>query len=147
MGASAGAAAVLTMATTVMAQTPYNTVDPNVYNYDDLFNSAASSSAAAATGWASLSIVWVCCIIIFAMAIPAALAVFVYKDAQKNHVDNPIVWALLTFFFNVIGLLIYFLAIRPDAIKEYESGGSHHEMKKPEHHEEHHEHKEEKSDE
>lgn len=40
------------------------------------------------------------------------MTVFVYNDAVKNNVENPGLWALVTFLTGVIGILIYFLAIR-----------------------------------
>lgn len=61
--------------------------------------------------------IFFCCIFFCAWAIPAILAYIVYQDAVKNSVDSPILWGLLTFFTGWIGLLVYFLAIRPDAIK------------------------------
>jgi len=61
------------------------------------------------------------------MIIVIALAYYVYKDAVKYEVENPGLWALLTLFTGgVIGILIYFLAIRPEAVKKMEAKGTHH---------------------
>lgn len=62
----------------------------------------------------------ICCSVLVSLLIPFAFAYWVYKDAVKNKVDSPMLWALITFFFTLIGLLIYLLAIRPDAIKRME---------------------------
>jgi len=112
-GAVGGIATLLTLATAVYA---------NGYNYTyDLSDVTASSAGTAVAGTVGL-VVW-CCIILFAFLVPVVLAIVVYKDAEKNKVENAIIWALLTFFFNVIGLLVYFLAIRPEAMKK-NGGGS-----------------------
>jgi hypothetical protein len=42
---------------------------------------------------------------------------FMYSDAKKNNVENPVLWGILG-FTGLIGLLIYFLVIRPEAIKK-----------------------------
>ncbi len=60
-----------------------------------------------------------CCLLLL---IPLGMAIYVYKDAEKNKIENAVIWALLTFFTNIIGLLIYLLAIKPEAIKK--SGGT-----------------------
>lgn len=58
---------------------------------------------------AGMSLIFWCCCFAVMMLIPLALAFFVYKDAQKSGTESPIMWALLTFFFGLIGLLLYFL--------------------------------------
>lgn len=35
------------------------------------------------------------------------VAAWVYSDASSNGVDLPIVWAIVTFFMPIVGLLIY----------------------------------------
>lgn len=62
-----------------------------------------------------ITLCFMCFGIIIGFGIPVALAYFVYKDAEKNNVENSIAWALVTFFTGVIGLLIYFFAIKPAA--------------------------------
>src|SRR5690606_27109507 len=62
-------------------------------------------------------LIYFLCICLIPLVIGAILAVVVYKDAKKNNVENPILWAILTFLFSIIGLLVYFLAIRPEAIR------------------------------
>lgn len=63
------------------------------------------------------SFVYLLCCCIF--AIPWLFICFwIYKDAKKNNIENPILWALLAFFTSIIGILIYLLAVRPDAIKK-----------------------------
>lgn len=49
----------------------------------------------------------------FTVILPVALAYIVYRDASNNNVDVPFIWALVTFFMPFIGILIYFLAVRP----------------------------------
>jgi len=85
-------------------------------SYDYYTYSAASDAAASSVF--GFGMLLSCCIPLFAIVICAVLAYVVYKDAQKNKVENPALWAILTLFFSVIGLLVYFLAIRPEAIKK-----------------------------
>jgi len=94
-------------------------------SYDSTYYRSTDSAANAGLGIGVLA--FYCCICLISLLVPTAIAYFVYKDAVRNEVDNPILWAILTFFLTVVGLLIYFLAIRPDAIKQKESrmsGGS-----------------------
>ncbi len=105
----------IAFATTVAAQT---------YSYDYTPYTTYSAGDAAAGGlFATFGIALYCCIACVPLVILVALAYYVYKDAQKNNVENAALWAVLTFFTGLIGLLIYFLAIRPDAIKKMESKG------------------------
>lgn len=99
-------ATYLASATPVLAQYDY------YYDYADVVD---SSAAAGIFGVTSLL---ACCIPLIAVIVSVVLAIVVYKDAQKNKVENPILWALLTLFFSLIGLLVYYLAIRPDAMKK-----------------------------
>ncbi|SRR5260221_5752266 len=101
----------------VMAQTYYTNA------YTTTPGNAAAGMAAAGVG-SIFSILFSCfycllCTVPFILLI--ALAIYVYNDAVKYNVDTPILWALVTFFFPVVGLLIYFLAIRADAIKAMEA--------------------------
>ena len=43
------------------------------------------------------------------LAIALGLAYFVYTDAKKRGMDNAALWAILTFFTGLIGLIIYLL--------------------------------------
>jgi hypothetical protein len=36
-----------------------------------------------------------------------ALAYWVYRDATRRHMDNAVLWAVITFFLGLIGLVIY----------------------------------------
>lgn len=94
------------------------TINAQSYRLDTSISDAAGASFA----WGS--IILMCCIFIVSFAIPVILGVYVYKDAQKNGVDNPLLWAIITIIFTVIGLLIYFLGIRPDAIRRKENSSS-----------------------
>jgi hypothetical protein len=47
---------------------------------------------------------------IAALAISIALLVWVARDAKARGMDSAILWMLLVFFLNVIGLVIYLLA-------------------------------------
>ncbi len=83
------------------------------------------TSDAAAAGFLGIgTAVWLICACCVPLIIGGVLAYVVYMDAQKNKVENAALWAVLTFFFNLLGILIYFLAIRPDAVRKME-GGSH----------------------
>jgi len=107
----------IAFATTVAAQT---------YSYDYTPYTYSSGDAAAGGLFASMGIALYCCIACVPLIILIALAYCVYKDAQKYQVENAALWAVLTFFTGLIGLLIYFLAIRPDAVKKMESKGATH---------------------
>ena len=102
----------IAFATTVAAQT---------YSYDYTpYNTTAAAGGLFAGG---LGIVIYCCIACVPLIILLGLAYYVYKDANKYQVENAALWALLTFFTGIVGLLIYFLAIRPEAIKKMEAKG------------------------
>ncbi len=88
---------------------------------DSAYSDYAAASTAAATGiasWGVASIVLTCCGILLGLAIQFGLTYWVYKDAKKNKADNEVLWALITFFTGLIGLLIYVLAIRPEAVRK-----------------------------
>lgn len=76
------------------------------YDWDWEYSTDTTDSSGVFSG---IGLVMWCCIMACALIIPVALAFFVYKDAQKSGTDNPTLWALLTFFFGLIGLLLYFL--------------------------------------
>lgn len=71
-----------------------------------------------------IGFMFICGFYIFILMCPfiinLALAYYVYNDAVKMKIDNPMLWAIVTFFFNVIGLVIYYLGIRQDAIRKQE---------------------------
>ena len=100
--------------TPALAQTDgYDFGDPDT-TYDDYYTTSVSDEAAA-NAIAGFSLVfWLvfCCV---ALAISGVLAFVVYNDAKKNGVENGVLWAALTFFFGLIPLLIYFLAIKKNA--------------------------------
>ncbi len=50
--------------------------------------------------WAVLIIIWI------------VLAIWVYKDAKKRNMDNPVLWLIITLLLGLIGLIIY-LVVRP----------------------------------
>jgi hypothetical protein len=64
------------------------------------------------------SVISICCACCIPLIIDAVLAYVVYQDAQKNKIENGVLWAIVTFFFNIIGLLVYFLAIKPEAMRK-----------------------------
>jgi hypothetical protein len=79
-------------------------------------SSYSSTDDAAATGIAALFtggmiIIPLCCGLL-GFLVWVVVAFLIYKDAQKNNVDNPILWAIVVWFTGVIGILIYLLAIR-----------------------------------
>lgn len=80
-------------------------------------------SSGAASGLVFGSILLYCCILCVPLIIWTVVSYLVYKDAVKNNVDNAALWGILVFFFSVVGILIYFLAIRPEAIKKNEGKG------------------------
>ena len=46
---------------------------------------------------------------IIGLVIDIVLAWWVYNDAKKRGNPNAILWAILTFFFTLLGLLLYFV--------------------------------------
>ena len=68
---------------------------------------------------ATLGIMLLTCVcpLVIGLAVAGGISYFVYTDAVKNRVENPGLWALVCFFTGLIGLLIYFLAIRPKYVK------------------------------
>lgn len=83
---------------------------------------AATNDSSGAEGF--FAIFFICgfygFIIACALIINLFFAWVVYKDAIRNNVENPLIWALLTFIFNVMGLLVYYLGIKPDAVRAQE---------------------------
>jgi uncharacterized membrane protein YhaH (DUF805 family) len=49
------------------------------------------------------------------LAISIALLVWVARDAKSRGMDSAVLWMLLVFFLNIVGLVIYLLA-RPQGI-------------------------------
>ena len=105
---SGSATATLLMSGSVMAQSYY---DNGLYT---------STYAANSAGLAGFSLVYICCILLCSLIPVILIAYFIYKDAVRNEVENPILWAAICGIFTLVGLLIYLLAIRPDAIKKME---------------------------
>lgn len=107
-------AASIAFASKVAAQT---------YTYD--YSPYNATDAAAGGIFATAGLAFYCCILCIPLIVVVALAYYVYKDANKYEVDNAGLWALLTLVTGVIGLLIYFLAIKPEAVKKMEAKGTH----------------------
>src|SRR3954447_3092419 len=70
------------------------------------FAQSSSDDGAAA---AIFGLVCTCLIFIVSLAIPLALAWWVYNDAKKMANPNAMLWALLTFFTTILGLILYLL--------------------------------------
>ena len=80
-----------------------STIAAQSYTYEN-------DNAATGLGFGIMTMYCICVLGLF--LIWGGISYLIYKDAVKNNVDNPILWALLTFFFGVIGLLIYFLVAK-----------------------------------
>lgn len=102
---------------TVNAQSDYEFDD---YTYDDSYSydyETSSADAEAAAGiMAGFGLVFaiIGCVITIIWIV---VTVLVFKDAKKHSVENPVLWAVLTFFLSWLGLLIYFLVPRKKAIE------------------------------
>lgn len=59
-----------------------------------------------------------CCLVILIPQI--AFAIWVYKDAKKLNVDNPILWAILSFMFFPLLTIVYYMVIRKEAKQKLE---------------------------
>jgi len=89
------------------------------YDYDWDWATYTTATDAGLFGLSGIALfVFWCCMICGLVIVPFVLAFIVYSDAKKKNVENPALWAVLTFFFNLIGLIIYFFVIRPEAIKK-----------------------------
>lgn len=49
-------------------------------------------------------------VLLVGLAITIALMVWVARDAKNRGMDNAVLWMLLVFFTNIIGLIVYLLA-------------------------------------
>lgn len=96
-----------------------STVAAQRYTYDYTYD---ATEEAAGGVIASMGILFYCCILCIPLLVLFGFAYWVYKDATKYKVENPALWGLLTFCTGIVGLLIYFLAIRPEAVKKLEGG-------------------------
>lgn len=89
-----------------------------------LFTGTVLADDATDEAAAGFSFLLFCCFSIIGLALPLGLAFFVYSDAKKNNIENDVLWALVTFFTGVIGILIYFLVIRKQALEKNAGGTS-----------------------
>lgn len=96
----------LTVPATVLAQVYEPSSKGLNYNYKGTLDPESFTTFFAAT--------WVIVLVIVCVsyAIWIAVAVWIYKDAKKYNVDNPILWSFIVLFLGVIGLLIYLLLAR-----------------------------------
>ena len=67
-------------------------------------DTTTTNSGASAAGCLGGGIIY-----LIGLAISIGLTVFVYTDAKKRGMANPILWAVLTFFTGLIGLVIYLI--------------------------------------
>ena len=58
---------------------------------------------------AAFTLICTCLIFIVSIAIPIGAAWWVYNDAKKLGNPNAVLWAVLTFFTTIIGLILYFI--------------------------------------
>lgn len=72
------------------------------------YSTSTTDDAAGLFGLGAFWFIYCCCFGIFFL-IWVGATYWVYTDAQKRNVESPILWALLTFFFSWLGLLLYFL--------------------------------------
>lgn len=102
LGVVSGVASFLALPTVALAQT---SSDGFTYTYSGDVDPATASQIAGAFGIGTFVIV---CI---AIIVQIVLTVWVYKDAKKRNA-NAALWAILTFLFGIIGLIVYLLAGR-----------------------------------
>jgi len=76
---------------------------------DDNGAGAAAGAASSAFGCAACGGFLVIIPIVF-IALGIALLVWVARDAKSRGMDSSVLWMLLVFFTNIIGLIIYLLA-------------------------------------
>jgi len=87
------------------------------YSYDFDLNNPLGAGVVTAAGYTIFVIICSCCIPLIVLAV---IGFIIYKDAKKNEVNNPMLWAIICAITGIIGLLIYLLSVRPDAIKAKE---------------------------
>lgn len=108
LAAGSAIAGFTLLAAPVMAQS---------YMYDYGYTGADTAAGVAGLGFGVVYMLCICCV---PLIISSVVAYLVFKDAKKHNIDNAAVWALLCFFFNVIGVLVYFLVPRAEAMKKKE---------------------------
>jgi len=75
------------------------------------------SSSGGSAGASIVCLLLQCFIPLVIWGIWIAVSVWVKNDAEAAGVDNPMLWAVLTFFFGIVVLIIYLVAIKPNALK------------------------------
>lgn len=75
-------------------------------SYSSSYSSSSSDASGAALGVMSLIY---CCMLLVILAVVIGLTYWVYNDAKKSNVENPTLWAVLTFFLGIWGIIIYLL--------------------------------------
>jgi Na+/proline symporter len=85
------------------------------YRYSSYNSSSSPEEAAAVMVFMGFIFLFVCMISLVSFAVQFLIAYLVYRDAQKNRVDNPILWAAITFFSWWLGLLLYFFVAKQQA--------------------------------
>lgn len=66
-----------------------------------------AATCAACTGCAGGSVLFLIVIVGGLLALSIALLVWVARDAKSRGMDNAVMWMILVFFTNVLGLIIY----------------------------------------
>lgn len=102
--AVAGLATLLTTAAPVAAQT---------FREEDV---AAATYLGGLSVFGGAYMLGICCLIFISIAVQVAVMVWVYRDAKKIGVQNPEMWLLICLISGLLGLAIYYFAVRPDAI-------------------------------
>ncbi|MCA9379205.1 hypothetical protein KC640_02145 [Candidatus Dojkabacteria bacterium] len=111
-GVVSGVSALLAMAAPVAAQTRYD--------YTDV------AAAGTYSALAFVPMLITCCAIIVGIGIQVGIMVWVYRDAKKNGVENPELWLIICLVAGLVGLAVYYFAVRPDAIAAKGNKGEHH---------------------
>lgn len=88
----AGLAGLMPLVTAVAARAQQNPED-----------AAAGAAACAACGGVGLVFV------LIPLAIAIAIAVWMYKDAQKRNDPNAILWLIVGLVFPIVGLIVYLI--------------------------------------
>ena len=86
--------------------------DYDSYDYDDYYYSDYSSGGEEAGAAFLIALV---CGLCLSLLIIGGIGFFVYKDAQKVGVENPILWAVLSALLGLLGILLYIFIARKNA--------------------------------
>ncbi len=80
-------------------------------------STTTDTSSSSSSGAGILCFLMQCIIPLIVWIAWLMVSIWVKNDAEAAGVDNPMLWAVLTFFFGIVVLIIYLVAIKPKALE------------------------------